>query len=89
MNARYRMIAAAVVVAAASLGAGAARAEMVQFKSGQVLKADQLNQNFDDARQRLDDQAAELKVMKFVAGGLAALSIVSLLVATGRRRRRG
>lgn len=89
MNARYRMIAAAVVVAAASLGASAARAEMVHFERGQVLKADQLNQNFADARQRLDDQAAELKVMKFVGGGLAALSIVSLLVATGRRRRRG
>ncbi|MCM2547625.1 hypothetical protein [Burkholderia glumae] len=87
MNARYRMIAAAVVVAAASLGAGAAHAEMVQFKSGQVLTAQQLNQNFGDAAQRLDEQAAELKVMKFVAAGLAALSIVSLLVATGRRRR--
>ncbi|WP_186183072.1 hypothetical protein [Burkholderia gladioli] len=87
MNARYRMIAAAVVVAAASLGAGAARAEMVQFKSGQVLKADQLNQNFDDARQRLDDQAAELRVMKYVAAGLAALSLISLAAAVGRRRR--
>ncbi|WP_186033486.1 hypothetical protein [Burkholderia gladioli] len=89
MKLHYRALLAGVVLAAASLGAGAARAEMVHFERGQVLKADQLNQNFADARQRLDDQAAELKVMKFVAGGLAALSIVSLLVATGRRRRRG
>lgn len=71
----------------AAIAMQSANAAMVQFKSGEILTAADLNQNFTIAEQRIDAQEKELAELKLIAGGLAAVSAAALGLAFVRRRR--
>lgn len=77
---------AAILAFAAIAASTGAHAEMVQFKSGDVLTAQQLNDNFASAESRINAQADELKRWEMIEGAGALILAAIAGVAFFHRR---
>ncbi|RRA01895.1 hypothetical protein DF054_22790 [Burkholderia cepacia] len=75
------MVAAAIVSAVV----GAAHAAAPEFKQGEVLTAQKLNQSFASAYQRADELAEQVFWLKIAVAALAAVTVVSLVRRRGAR----